>query len=65
LDATIPANTTATVYLPLTPGTTHVITANGEPLPQADGVKVSRLEKDCAILKVESGSYAFSVINHP
>ena len=57
LDTTIPANTTATVYVPAV-GETQ-ITESGKPLDKARGVKFLRLEGDRAVLSVESGSYRF------
>lgn len=64
LDVTIPANTSATVYLPAGPATTAgQITESGQPLPQAAGVKWLRNEGGCAVLAVASGSYQFAVKN--
>jgi alpha-L-rhamnosidase len=63
LDVTIPANTTATVYLPLNPASNHSITEGDLPLESAAGVKLLRAENDRAMLEVESGSYHFVVNN--
>ncbi len=59
---TIPANTTATVRLPLnTAWSKPVITESGQPVAAAKGVKLLRTEKDLAVLEIESGSYEFGV----
>ena len=64
LDVTIPASTTATVYLPMsTAAHPGAITESGRPLESAKGVKLLRQESDCAVLEVESGSYHFVVKN--
>ena len=56
--ATIPANTTATVYVPAT--RVDKITERGEPLLKARGVKFLRMESGRAVLAVESGDYRFT-----
>jgi alpha-L-rhamnosidase len=53
LEASIPANTTATVYLPA--ANEAQITESGEPMAKARGVKFLRMEGDRAVLAVESG----------
>ena len=64
LEVTIPANTSATVYLPAGASTTaDQITEGGQPLAQAEGVKWLRNEGGCAVLAVASGSYQFAVKN--
>jgi len=64
LDVTIPANTSATVYLPVGASkTAGQVTESGQPLAQAEGVKWLRNEGGCAVLAVESGSYQFAVKN--
>ena len=61
LEVTIPANTTATVYLPLNRAAhSRTITESGKPLDRAQGVKLLRMESDCAVLEVESGVYKFN-----
>ncbi len=55
----IPANTTATVYLPAT--SPNQITESGKPLAQAAGVKQVREEAGRLVLAVESGRYKFQV----
>jgi len=57
LEVTIPANTTATVYIPVRDLAS--VTENGRPLEQAQGVKLLRREGDRVVLAVESGSYRF------
>jgi alpha-L-rhamnosidase len=57
LEITIPANTTATVYVPA--ASTEHVTENGKPLAKANGVKFLRMEGDRAVLAVVSGSYRF------
>ncbi len=57
LETTIPANTTATVYVPAT--SAEKITEGGKPLAKARGVKLLRMENDSAVLAVESGPYRF------
>jgi alpha-L-rhamnosidase len=57
LDVTIPANTTATVYVPVTDQSK--VTESGKPANQAEGVKFLRREGDAAIFEVGSGSYSF------
>jgi alpha-L-rhamnosidase len=64
LDVTIPANTTATVYLPPNPAANFgAITESGRSLESATGVKLLRTENNCAVVEVESGSYHFVVKN--
>ena len=57
LETTIPANTTATVYVPAL-GEAQ-ITESGKPLAKARGVKFLRMEDNRAVLAVESGNYKF------
>jgi alpha-L-rhamnosidase len=59
LDVTIPANTTATIYVP-TPSAAAV-TENGRMLTKAEGVKFLYMEGAYAALAVESGHYRFRV----
>jgi alpha-L-rhamnosidase len=58
LDVTIPANTTATVYVPT--ANAAAITESGKPLASADGVKLVRVDGGHAILSVGSGVYHFA-----
>jgi alpha-L-rhamnosidase len=57
LRITIPANTTATVYLPAK--NPLAITEGGQPLAQVKDVKFLRSEDDRVLLQVGSGQYAF------
>ena len=56
-NATVPANTTATVFLPASSAAS--ITENGQPLAQVKGATFLRLERGRAVLAVESGSFRF------
>jgi len=55
----VPANTTATVYLPVSPGT--VITERGKPVSHARGIRMQVPEGNKAVFEIGSGSYLFSV----
>jgi alpha-L-rhamnosidase len=57
MDVIIPANTTATVYIP-TPKP-EAITESDKPLSQAPGVTVQQAKPGQVILHVESGRYQF------
>jgi len=57
LEVEIPANTTATVYLPA--DSADKITEGGKPLSNVVGVKFLRIEGYSAVLAVESGEYHF------
>jgi alpha-L-rhamnosidase len=59
---TVPANTTATVYLPAKDAAQ--VTESGQPVPQVAGVKFLRMEKGRAVLEVGSGSYNFNSTIH-
>ncbi|BCM93530.1 hypothetical protein IAD21_05421 [Abditibacteriota bacterium] len=58
LNISIPANTTATVYLP-TKDAAH-ITESGKAVGQSVGVKFLRMEKSSAVYVVGSGTYDFA-----
>ncbi|MHB0955409.1 MAG: family 78 glycoside hydrolase catalytic domain [Pirellulaceae bacterium] len=58
LQVTIPANTTATLYLPAQDA--GKLREGGKPLAQAQGVKFVRMEGDRAIVTIGSGSYRFT-----
>jgi len=60
LNVEIPANTTATVYLPAS--SADQITVGGKPLAKAEGVKFLRLEGGRAVLAVASGQYRFACL---
>ena len=57
LETTIPANTTATVYVPAT--SAGQVAESGKPLDKTRGVRFLRMENDRAVLAVESGAYRF------
>ncbi|MFA6562306.1 MAG: family 78 glycoside hydrolase catalytic domain [Verrucomicrobiia bacterium] len=57
LNVTIPANTTATVFVPAK--SADAITESGKPLSKASGVRFLRMDGDRAVLEVEAGSYKF------
>ena len=57
LNVTIPANTTATVFIPA--ASAETVTEGGKPAAQSDGVKFLRMENDRAVFEIESGTYTF------
>jgi alpha-L-rhamnosidase len=57
LDVTIPANTTATVWLPAKE--VGAVTESGKPAAKAGGVQFVRSESGGAIYEVQSGTYRF------
>ncbi len=57
LDVAIPANTTATVYLPAKPGSR--VLEGGQAIERVRGVKFLRQEGDRALLEIGSGKYRF------
>jgi alpha-L-rhamnosidase len=57
MEVTIPANTTATVYVPAKDAAG--VTESGKPAAEAKGVKFLRMENDRAVFEVASGSYEF------
>jgi len=61
LDVTIPANTTATVFLPAPDGA--AVTEGGLPIARADGVTSARRDGDRLLLSIGSGTYRFRVGN--
>jgi len=58
LRATIPANTTATIYIPTPSAST--VKESGQSAAKAKGVKFLRQEKDTAVYTVGSGTYEFT-----
>jgi len=58
LEVVVPANTTATVWVPTT--TISSITESGRPVAQAEGVKFLRQEDGNAVFEVGSGKYTFA-----
>ncbi|MBW7988430.1 MAG: Bacterial alpha-L-rhamnosidase [Planctomycetes bacterium] len=57
LNVTIPANTTATVYVPA--GDIESVTEGGKPVAKAGSVSLLRMENDSAVFAVGSGHYRF------
>ena len=57
MEVTLPANTTATVYVPAKAAAG--VTESGQPAAQAEGVKFLRLENNAAVYAVGSGTYQF------
>jgi alpha-L-rhamnosidase len=56
--ATVPANTTATLYLPASaPGD---VKEGGKPVAEAQGVTFLRQEGGRAVFRLKSGNYEFS-----
>ena len=58
MDVEIPANTTATVYVPTSNAST--ITENGKAISSADGIKISGIDDGYTVLQVGSGVYHFT-----
>jgi alpha-L-rhamnosidase len=56
----IPANTTATVYIPVTD--VSRVTENGQPVENSEGVTYLRMAAGHAVFAVEPGSYLFSTV---
>ncbi len=59
LSVTVPANTTATVYVPARAGAS--LTESGKPLSEAQGVTFVRQEGNASVFSVGSGKYTFKV----
>ncbi len=55
---TVPANTTATVYVPAS--TAEQVMESGKPAGKAEGVTFVRMENNCAVYEVGSGVYTFT-----
>lgn len=55
---TVPANTTATVYLPALDAAS--VTESGKPASELEGVKFLRVEDERAVYEVSAGSYSFA-----
>jgi len=58
LDVEIPANTTATIYIPTYAGTT--LTESGKPIAAEPGIKMAAPETGYVVVNVGSGVYHFS-----
>jgi alpha-L-rhamnosidase len=59
LKVRIPANSTATVYVPAADSAR--VMESGKPADKAEGVKFVRMESGCAVYDVGAGAYQFSV----
>ena len=59
LEVSIPANTTATVYLPAKDGA--AVLEGGQTATKAEGVRYLRQEGDRALFEIGSGTYRFHV----
>ena len=57
MEVTIPANTTATVFVPAKDAAG--VTESGKPAAKAEGVKFLRMEDNAAVYAVGSGTYRF------
>jgi alpha-L-rhamnosidase len=57
LNVTIPANTTATIYVPTKDAAS--VLENAKPASKANGVKFLRMEDEAAVFNVEPGKYSF------
>ncbi|MFH1707278.1 MAG: alpha-L-rhamnosidase C-terminal domain-containing protein [Planctomycetota bacterium] len=58
MEVTIPANTTATVFVPAAAGA--AVTESGRPAARAAGVKAVGRDGDAAVYRVGSGIYRFA-----
>lgn len=58
LDVTIPANTSATVYVPAKNG--ESVTEGGAPANQVAGIQFVRMEGGAAVFEVQAGRYSFT-----
>ena len=58
LEVKIPANTTATIYLPAS--SADKITESGRPLAKVKGIRMLRVEDSRVVIAVDSGSYCFA-----
>ncbi len=61
LNVKIPANSTATVYVPASDASK--VSEGGKSASQSAGVKFVKMEAGCAVFEVTSGSYAFKSSN--
>jgi hypothetical protein len=60
LDVTIPANTTATVFVPAQEAAS--VSESGKAISLTDGVKLVRMEGNAAVFEIVSGSYHFQSV---
>jgi hypothetical protein len=63
LDASIPANTTATIFVPAKDAAS--VTESGQPAARAEGVTLLRTEPGLVVFHVGSGSYQFASLISP
>jgi alpha-L-rhamnosidase len=63
LDASIPANTTATIFVPAKDAAS--VTESGQPAARAEGVTLLRTEPGLVVFHVGSGSYQFGSLISP
>jgi hypothetical protein len=61
LKVTIPANTTATVFVPAQ--SADAVTEGGQPAAHSRGVNFLRMENGCAVFETGSGGYNFQTAN--
>ncbi len=59
-NVTVPANTTATVYIPT--NNVNTVKEDGQPITKAKGVKFIEFKDGKAVYEIESGSYEFRSI---
>jgi hypothetical protein len=57
LNVTVPANTTATVYIPA--GSAKNVTESGRPATEAEGAQFLQIKQGTAVFSVGSGHYRF------
>jgi len=62
LDVTIPVNTRATVYVPVSATDAQSVTESGIPAVSAECVKFLRQEAGAAVFEVPSGNYHFEAV---
>jgi alpha-L-rhamnosidase len=63
LDVTIPANSTATVYVPAADAAK--VAEGGKPAGESPGVKFLRMEAGAAVFEIGSGMYSFVTKQEP
>ena len=63
LDVLIPANTTASIYIPSR--TERNVTESGKQINKTNGVKFIKMKKEYAIYEIGSGSYHFESEERP
>ena len=60
-DVTIPANTTATLYMPVAEG--YELKESGQPISECSDIEYLGMQDGRAVCRLGSGSYRFSVDN--